>query len=321
MTQIAPDWTAIEETIRCPLCTYDLRGLGKPRCPECGYRFEWDELLDPLKRLHPFLFEHHPKRNVETYFKTLLNGLRPRAFWKSVHPVQPSVPRRIVLYWFISAALLVAAGLTCFLMFAHVIATQNALIRPAWEANPRGFLSESLIETAIAEHGSMQRYFDIEMPTHVFGVVRNILATEPTIVLVAALPYAVPLACPWATFACLLVFAQSMRRARVGRVHVLRCVFYSFDVVFWIGLAYFAVLGLYLLLNGSARLVSILGVGAVFRAHCWTVVPFLIFAWLRLWIAYRVYLRFPHAAAVIGASALVVVLATAAFFGFFLFRW
>ena len=112
-----------------------------------------------------------------------------------------------------------------------------------------------------------------------------------------------------------------MKRASVDRAHVLRCVFYSFDVVFWIGLAYFAFVGLYLILSGSGQLLTVSGLETVFRAHCWTVVPFLIFAWLRVWIAYRVYLRFPHAAAVVAASALVVVLATTAFVGLLLFNW
>lgn len=319
MTLIEPDWTAIDETIRCPLCAYNLRGLAKPRCPECGYRFEWDELLDPTKRLHPFLFEHHPERNVETYFKTLRNGLRPLAFWRSLHPVQPSVPRRIVLYWLLGTPLLVAAGMTCLLMYAHVVATQNAALRPTYEANQRRWLPQRTRELAIAEHGSMQRYFDFEMPTDMFGAVRQ-MARE-RILVVGALPFAVPLVWPWAAFACLLVFSQSMKRASVDRAHVLRCVFYSFDVVFWIGLAYFANIGVYLILSGSGQLLTVRGLGTVFRTYCWTVVPFLIFAWLRVWIAYRVYLRFPHAAAVVGASALVVVLATAAFFGLFIFMW
>ena len=44
----------------CPLCQYNLRGLQEPRCPECGYRFTWEEVLDPSRRLHPYLYEHRP---------------------------------------------------------------------------------------------------------------------------------------------------------------------------------------------------------------------------------------------------------------------
>lgn len=38
-----PDWSTIGREIHCPLCEYNLRGLSEPRCPECGYQFEWAE--------------------------------------------------------------------------------------------------------------------------------------------------------------------------------------------------------------------------------------------------------------------------------------
>ena len=62
------DWDTISEEILCPLCDYNLRGLIQPRCPECGYRFEWQGLLDPKYRLHPYLFEHHPERNFRSFW-------------------------------------------------------------------------------------------------------------------------------------------------------------------------------------------------------------------------------------------------------------
>jgi hypothetical protein len=81
------------------LCEYDLRGLTEPRCPECGYRFEWDELRDPRRRFHPYLFEHHPNRNAWSFFHTLVGGLAPRRFWSTLYPTQPSRPHRLVAYW------------------------------------------------------------------------------------------------------------------------------------------------------------------------------------------------------------------------------
>lgn len=321
MTLIAPDWASIDETIQCPLCAYNLRGLTVPRCPECGYRFEWNEVLDPSKRLHPYLFEHHPERNVDAFFKTLINGFRPRAFWTSLHPVQPSFPRRIILYWLVGVPLLISAGMVCPLIQAHVAATRNALYRTAFEANPQRFLANVWTKVAIAEHGSVQRYFEAEMPTGMFGVLRRSVAESPMFHVVASLPYAIPLAWPWLTFVSLLVFFQSMKRAKIDRSHVLRCAIYSFDVAIWIGLAYLAVIAMHQLGFLGPQLVTWRGVEAVYRLHCWIAVPFLLFAWLRMWIAYRMYLRFPHAAAVIGATALIVVLATAAFVGFFMFGW
>src|SRR4051794_13009935 len=65
------------DPLPCPLCDYDLRGLTEPRCPECGYWFDWSDLIDPTKRRHPYLFEHHSRRNVWSFFRTMLGGLRP----------------------------------------------------------------------------------------------------------------------------------------------------------------------------------------------------------------------------------------------------
>src|SRR5215213_7846093 len=107
----APDWDAVREEIRCPLCAYQLRGLTEPRCPECGYRFEWRPLLDPTARLHPYVFEHHPRRNLWSFVRTMLGTLLPRRFWRSLHPAQPSQPRRLVLYWLLSALLGLVAPL------------------------------------------------------------------------------------------------------------------------------------------------------------------------------------------------------------------
>ena len=83
---------------RCPLCEYDLRGLTEPRCPECGYRFEWADLLDPRKRLHPYLFEHHADRNFWSFWKTAWYGWGPWLFWSSLYPTQPSRPGRLRAY-------------------------------------------------------------------------------------------------------------------------------------------------------------------------------------------------------------------------------
>src|SRR5437588_13128653 len=100
-----PDWATCDEQIVCPLCEYDLRGLSEPTCPECGYRFVWPDLLDPARRRHPYLFEHHPNHNVWSFRKTILGTLRPRRFWTSLVASQPSRPRRLVLYWLVAGFL------------------------------------------------------------------------------------------------------------------------------------------------------------------------------------------------------------------------
>src|SRR4051794_15887190 len=90
------------EELHCPLCDYDLRGLVDPRCPECGYVFDWAELRDPARRLHPYLFEHHPDHNFWSFFRTEIGSWRPRVFWRNLHPMQASKVRRLRAYWLLS---------------------------------------------------------------------------------------------------------------------------------------------------------------------------------------------------------------------------
>ena len=99
----APDWSAVNNGVPCPLCDYDLRGLSEPRCPECGYRFSWHELLDPKIAPHAYLFEHHPRRNILSFLRTLRATWRPRTFWRSIAPTQPISFRRLLIYWFVVA--------------------------------------------------------------------------------------------------------------------------------------------------------------------------------------------------------------------------
>src|ERR1700750_3417749 len=90
-----PDWSARSQEILCPLCDYNLRGLAEPRCPECGHRFEWIEILK-AEKLHPFLFEHHPEKNLKSLVRTCLASLRPWHFWKGVLPTHETNVRRLV---------------------------------------------------------------------------------------------------------------------------------------------------------------------------------------------------------------------------------
>ena len=87
-TTEAPDWEKIDHSVECPLCRYNLRGLNEARCPECGFAFDWREILDITRRKHPYLFEHHPEQNVWSFCWTLAGGLNPWLFWRTLHPAQ-----------------------------------------------------------------------------------------------------------------------------------------------------------------------------------------------------------------------------------------
>ena len=64
----SPDWQNRPPEIHCPMCDYNLFGLTEARCPECGYRFVWAELLDATRRPHRYLFEHHPESNFKSFW-------------------------------------------------------------------------------------------------------------------------------------------------------------------------------------------------------------------------------------------------------------
>src|SRR3989442_887207 len=88
---------AAEEDILCPLCDYNLRGLTEARCPECGYRSTWEELRN-RPPLHPWLFEHHPRRNFVSFIRTVLGTLLPRRFWKRMLPTMLIAPGRLYVF-------------------------------------------------------------------------------------------------------------------------------------------------------------------------------------------------------------------------------
>jgi len=104
-----PNWDVLTDEIECPLCGYNLRGLSEARCPECGSQYTWGELLDPRRRTHPYLFEHHPERNAWSFWRTFVGGLNPQAFWTTLHPMQPTSRKRMSLY----AGLVILLVLTC----------------------------------------------------------------------------------------------------------------------------------------------------------------------------------------------------------------
>ena len=109
-SNLAPDWSSITRDIKCPMCDYNLRGLIAPTCPECGYRFQWDRVLYPIRYLHPYLFEHHPDRNIGSFVQTQTRNFRPFGFWKTIDPSQPLNVRRLMIYWAVGASFNVASN-------------------------------------------------------------------------------------------------------------------------------------------------------------------------------------------------------------------
>jgi hypothetical protein len=118
-----------------------------------------------------------------------------------------------------------------------------------------------------------------------------------------------PAALPWLTFASLMMFQMSMRRAKVRTAHVLRCAIYTGGTWFWASLAVGASSLIMLLLSGLSPFAA-----AVVREVLLTIslVVFLAITY-QLAVAYRRYLRFPHAVATVLAAQFVAMLALVTF--------
>jgi len=303
----SPQAASVDSDVRCPLCDYDLRGLAEPKCPECGYRFTWPEVLDPTLRRHPYVFEHHPRRNLWSFWRTVRGGLRPRRFWSGLYPSQPSHGGRLFLYWFLASAMLLFAAATPLAVTAAAINAQQRqfhrdIIRqftsPQWNRDPR---NAAVTRSLIGMYGSVQKYADATARTDWRYALRASLSDGASV----AIPFLTVAAWPWLTVAALMVFRISMRRARIRPVHVVRCVVYSFDGVFWLG-----VLSLLLAPVAAALMLSggMFGQGFVpLAVTLLYLAAFLYMAW-RLTVAYRLYLRFDHPVATVLASQVIVAL-------------
>lgn len=284
----APNWAEITTEPQCPLCEYMLRGLNVARCPECGFRFEWAEVLDASKREHPYLFEHHPERNIWSYFKTVMGAARPRRFWSQLHPAQYGSRRRLLIFLFLGLAALITIALITPAIFIMILAALEPY-SPRYQSFYRysrppywDLVGDALL--AAYSRWRTQRLF-----------LNGLL---------------VAVTWPWIAFLALQVFQISMRKAKVKSIHVLRCVIYALDhwviIRVWIlvvsSILIFEVVDMYRLtympLPGPAA-ISVACASFVVVLHTY-----------RLGVAYGRYLRFDHAMPVAISAQLITLLST-----------
>ena len=283
-----PQWDAIQRDISCPLCDYNLRGLIAPRCPECGYRSTWPQLLDPW-RIHPYLFEHHPRHNWRSFWKTAFCDLRPLKFWSLLQPQHKPDVRRLAIYWLLNTL----AGVLIFAMLQFiacaiwqhygyqyhtvVISNYRPWPPPPPPPPPPDFPSPAFFALA-------WNHFDLALPFWF------------------AFAYNAWMLC---TLLAMRFFSISLRGSWLNMAHVFRCIVYSFD-----GAAWAAILSWLPLLvldrgspwTGSPSADSMVSYFVPFIAMSW------LFAFFRLTVAQYRYLRFSHAWAVVLATQIIPAL-------------
>ena len=280
----APQWETHKDDVCCPLCDYNLRGLTEPICPECGYRFDWSELLDPKRRAHAFLFEHHPERNAWSFGTTLLAGLHAATFWRAIYPTQPSRPRRLLIY----------AAITCLPLIVMWIGYAIAMTELGF-ARYKAILARTF---HVAGPGI------IHLPMISFLRIQVIFQNAMRYEVLLSLGLAV-IVWPWLTLAGLMVFRWSMKRAKMNRVHVMRCLIYSTDLL----LLAFPFYGW--LVAEACGFDNRFFIPPTTLAKLWIAAAAILLVAFsyRLICAYRFYLRFDHAIATVLAAQTMAALA------------
>jgi hypothetical protein len=288
----APNWTTISREAHCPLCEYNLRGLIEPRCPECGYKFEWAAMLNPSLQIHPYVFEHHPNRPIRSFWLTLRGGLRPWRFWTQLKPTHTVRARRILGYW-----LLMILG-----TLAALVTTTLILLLARKLADSRHTL-------LVTTHQPIQR-----LPFRMRFSSTRVWWRSFVVPLTLTLG-TLEVALPWLTLASLMIFQASMRRKGMKSVHLLRCVFYSADVLLWANLlVLLASLATFVfwLIAGEADPNNIFGRYAPYRMLVYFYLPVWGVFCYRLFVACRKYLQLEHVIAVLIASQVIVALSVPA---------
>jgi hypothetical protein len=286
-TSEAPDWSQSEDVL-CPLCEYNLRGLSEPRCPECGFKSDWQELTDISRRQHPYLFEHHPRRNFWSFFQTMMHALRPRQFWKTLSPAQPLRLRRLVLYWLIAMVIALLPTTPQVLsdasQFAATMRTQRLMYLNSLKAAPQ-----------LRAHAMPQKTIELFWPLPPQPrFFQYLLSATPILSALASVAVAYAL-WAWIAFATLMIFQMSLRRAKIKPAHVLRCTIYSGDC----GVALCAAI-VFVGLMALRQIIVFLPTFPIRQLAWWAA---LLVLWggitFRLIRAYQLYLRFPRAGAVV----------------------
>jgi hypothetical protein len=315
----APDWSSQSEQIPCPLCGYNLRGLTEPRCPECGYRFNWPEVLDPNRRLHRYLFEHHPESNVRSFIRTAIGQLMPRRFWRSVRPQMPSSTRRLMIYWIV----LVGATLSCFLAFLCTLGIEQFVTyhrnRPELIKALQSPADDAFRVDIVSQYGSIEAYADFCYPKpfsrrffrgiwlyFTYAAFGSHGRRPVGLFIPVAIIYWV---WPWMTLLVMRIFRVSMRRARIQSIHVLRVLIYASDTALWFVALCFAALVCFSRID-YARLPAFYWWWAhhqrptiLLALVCLTAITM-----YRVAIGFKLYLRFDHSLATVLASQVIVLL-------------
>lgn len=255
------------EELVCAHCGYHLYGLSETRCPECGESFTWEAALaDYHLRCKPWFEYQWTQTPLRSFTRAITDALRPWRLWREMSIHDPPRVTDLLVLWLASAALLVGVPIVQTVLFTWFL----GMLSP-----PSNWIT----------------FFDPFLP--VFGLSSVAWALYSLVV--------------WngAVFLTLLTMRWSLARCKVRWHHVLRVCVYLVPLICWIPGLVFVTLLLYDLSN-MYILLSLDVAGRILSLILLALMAITIGGTgASLALAYRRYIKMPHAWGVAIAASLV----------------
>jgi hypothetical protein len=204
---MGPDITNPEpaaDPLLCPLCDYNLHGLPEPRCPECGYAFDWEELRLAVSERKSWFFEHAQRKRIRALIRTAGLTFAPRRLWRKVSAGHYSSPGRLAVF----------AAVCLLWMPVLMVLSLGAIAAYIGWANMTGFVAGTKFADYVEEWLNLASIAGERL-------YREVLNRAWPVLLV------VTLASPFVSSFALNIFGTTLRSAGVKRIHAARAIVYA----------------------------------------------------------------------------------------------
>lgn len=163
---------ASDRDVACPRCGYNLRGLTTPRCPECGFRFDFEQLQAGFLRENiPTwldrcdLWQPH-QALLRSLYELARGTLRPRRLLTKLDVNGPLAPAWLMLVFgtlwlWLLTAVIVAVGIVI-----HTGASPAAVVKAAllvW--GPRTLLPSLVVSSVLTVPTTTPSLMRVAHPT------------------------------------------------------------------------------------------------------------------------------------------------------------
>lgn len=294
----------------CPRCGYDQAGAvaawgrSDPAacpldglCTECGLEFWWRDLLNPVYAVQHRFFEHARRGLAGSLLLTVWRALRPRAFWRWVRMEHAIVPRRLVAGVAAGMLLTYLGSAAALLLLSAMSVWVNRMVGTVWWS-PVPSEVETLKMALWPVGGDWYSGWYLGKTAKVlsWGAVSMVAVVGMPVVF--------------------LVLPDTLRQARVRKIHLVRIALYSLiglPILAAAGTAAHLVITMIRLAAGATRFDDgvLAWIDQAIMGHGRLSILVLVCAWLAVWWerAARRYLRLPQPRLAVAAVLAVAALA------------